>query len=148
MGAPLRPSKGDGVVDEILEAVIISETVDFFTPGKRFRKAGRWALGGVVAIGIVALLVSQILTSSLVNQISKDQIGDYPPIWERHLVDFVTDDSHSYVLNNGSLTGPNGESLWSGTHHFVEFDLPLEEGVQHPMERSASLCGFHWLRRG
>ena len=89
MGAPLRPSKGDDVVDEILEAVIVSEAVDFFTPGKRFRKAGRWALSGLVAIGIVALLVSQILTSSLVNQISKDQIGDYPPIWERHLVDFV-----------------------------------------------------------
>ncbi|MED6297333.1 MAG: hypothetical protein VX828_03440, partial [Candidatus Thermoplasmatota archaeon] len=116
------------MVDEILEAVIVSEAVDFFTPGKRFRKVGRWALSGLVAIGIVALLVSQILTSSLINQISKDQIGDYPPIWERHLVDFVTDDSHSYVLNNGSLTGPNGESLWSGTHHFVEFDLPLEEG--------------------
>ena len=132
MGAPLRPSKGDGVVDEVLEAVIISEAVDFFTPGKRFRKAGRWALGGVVAIGIVALLVSQILTSSLVSQITNDQSGDYPPIWERHLTDFVTDDSHSYVLDNGSLTGPNGESLWSGTHHFVEFDLPIEEGGAAP----------------
>ena len=80
------------MVDEILEAVIISETVDFSTPAKRFRKAGRWALGGVVAIGIVALLVSQILTSSLVNQIANDQSGDYPPIWELHLKDFVTDD--------------------------------------------------------
>ena len=114
---PLRPVKGDVVVDEILEAVIVSEAVDFITPGKGFRKVHRWALGGLVAIGIVGLLLSQILTSSLVGQISGDQVEDYPPIWDRHLTDFVTDDAHSYVLKNGSLTGPNGEVLWLSLIH-------------------------------
>jgi hypothetical protein len=129
---PLRPDKGDVMVDDILEAVIVSEAVDFFTPGGVSRKVRRWALGGLVAVGIVALLVSQILTSSLMGQIAGNDIDEYPPIWERHLIDFVTDDAHSYVLSNGSLTGPNGESLWSGTHHFVEFELPLEEGGAAP----------------
>ena len=119
------------MVDDVLEAVIVSEVVDFFTP-KSFRKVRRWAFGGLVAVGIVGLLLSQILTSSLISQITGNDADGYPPIWERHLSDFTTDDAHSYVLQNGSFTGPNGESLWSGTHHFVQFDLPLDEGGAAP----------------
>ena len=118
--------------DEVIDAVIVTEVVDFFTPGGMSRRVRRWALGSLVAVGIVALLLSQILTSSLIGQANGNDVDEYPPIWERHLIDFVTDDVHSYVLNNGSLAGPNGESLWSGTHHFVDFDLPIEEGGAAP----------------
>ena len=55
----------------------------------------------------------------------------FSSIWERYLADFTTDDVHSTVLK-WNLTGPNGASLWSGTHNFVEFELPIDEGELLP----------------
>ena len=57
---------------------------------------------------------------------------EYVPIEERYKQDFVTNGSHSYILENGTLTGPEGAQLWSGTHHFVDFELPIEEGGAAP----------------
>ena len=40
---------------------------------------------------------------------------EFPPIWERYLADFNTNESHSFVLQNGTLTGPDGALLWSAS---------------------------------
>ncbi|MEC9118827.1 MAG: CocE/NonD family hydrolase, partial [Candidatus Thermoplasmatota archaeon] len=90
------------------------------------------ALGATVAVVIVALLLSHIITTPLENEINENNSDGFPPIWERYLADFTTDDVHSFVLQNGTLTGPDGASLWSGTHNFVEFELPIDEGGAAP----------------
>ena len=118
------------MVDEVLDAGIVTDAAEFVV--RRGWAHSRVVLGALSAIVVVGLRVSMIFTTSLQSQIVGDNSGDYPPIWERYMTDFVTDDSHSYVLENGSFTGPDGESLWSGTHHFVEFELPLEEGGAAP----------------
>ena len=90
------------------------------------------AFGATIAFVIVAMLVSHIFSTPLKNEIDDNNSNSYPLIWERYLEDFTTDDVHSYILQNGTLTGPDGANMWSGTHHFVEFDLPLDEGWAAP----------------
>ena len=63
------------MVDEVIDAVIVTDVVDFFTPSGMSRRVRRFALGGLVAVGIVALLLSQILTSSLIGQVTGNVIG-------------------------------------------------------------------------
>ena len=55
------------------------------------------ALGATVAVVIVALLLSHIITTPLENEINENNSEGYPPIWERYLSDFTTDDAHSFV---------------------------------------------------
>jgi len=90
------------------------------------------ALGSTIAIAIAFLMLSYPLGTPLIEQISEDVSSEDIKIWERHLQDYVTNGSHSYILENGTLRGPNNQSLWSGTHHFVDFELPLEEGGSAP----------------
>ena len=85
------------------------------------------ALGASIAIALVFLVLSRIIGAPLEDQIADESEG-YTPIWERYLEDYVTDGENSYILENGTLRGPDGALLWSGTHHFVEFELPLSEG--------------------
>ena len=76
-------------------------------------------LGATVAIVIVALLLSRIITAPLEEDLDDGGWGDeFPPIWERYLADFNTNESHSFVLQNGTLTGPDGALLWSGYSPF------------------------------
>ncbi len=90
------------------------------------------AMGATMAVVIAALLLSHIITAPLENEINENNSDGFPPIWERYLADFTTNDAHSFVLQNGTLTGPDGASLWTGTHHFVEFELPIDEGGAAP----------------
>ena len=113
---------------EILDAVLDIDNAD----ARRERRQLNSAFGATIAFVIVAMLVSNIFSPPLKNEIDDNNSNSYPPIWERYLEDFTTDDVHSYILQNGTLTGPDGANMWSGTHHFVEFDLPLDEGGAAP----------------
>ena len=90
------------------------------------------ALGATIAVVLVFLMMSRAIGAPLQDQAIEESLDGYTPIADRHLQNYYTDDQNSYVLKNGSLTGPDGASLWLGTHHFVEFELPLEEGGAAP----------------
>ena len=90
------------------------------------------ALGATIAVVLVFLMMSRAIGAPLQDQAIEESLEGYTPIADRHLQNYYTDDQNSYVLKNGSLTGPDGASLWLGTHHFVEFELPLEEGGAAP----------------
>ena len=113
---------------EVLDAVLDIDNAN----ERRERRQLNSAFGATIAFVIVAMLVSHIFSTPLKNEIYDNNSNSYPPIWERYLEDFTTDDVHSYILQNGTLTGPDGANIWSGTHHFVEFALPLEEGGSAP----------------
>jgi len=91
------------------------------------------ALASIAIIIALATILSVVLDGEIAENLTGDEpVGEYTPIWERYLQDYTTNGDHSYILENGTLAGPNGESVWSGTHHFVEFELPIEEGGAAP----------------
>ena len=90
------------------------------------------ALGATIAVVLVFLMISRIVGAPLEDQAVDESMEGYTSIADRHLQPYFTGGENSYVLENGSLTGPDGASLWLGTHHFVEFELPLEEGGAAP----------------
>ena len=90
------------------------------------------AIGATIAVVLVFLMLSRTLGAPLEEQAIEESLEGYTPIWERYNDDYITGGQNSYVLENGTLTGPDNASLWLGTHHFVEFDLPVEEGGAAP----------------
>jgi predicted acyl esterase len=114
---------------QVLEAELVEEW-----PGKKSdaTRSLNAALGATIAVVLVFLLMSRVIGAPLEEQAIEESMEGYTPIAERYLKNYYTDDQNSYVLENGSLTGPDGASLWLGTHHFVEFELPLEEGGAAP----------------
>ena len=116
--------------EPVLEAELIEEW-----PGKKANSSAssNAALGATVAVVLVFLLLSRVIGAPLEEQAIEESLQDgYTPIADRYLKNYNTTEQYSYVLENGSMTGPDGASLWTGTHHFVEFDLPIEEGGSAP----------------
>ena len=115
------------------EQVLVAELVDEW-PGNKASatRSLNTALGATIAVVLVFLLMSRVIGAPLEEQAIEESIEGYTPIAERYNKNYYTEDQNSYVLKNGSLTGPDGASLWLGTHHFVEFELPLEEGGAAP----------------
>jgi len=115
------------------EQVLVAELVDEW-PGNKASatRSLNAALGATIAVVLVFLLMSRVLGAPFEQQAIEESMEGYTPISERYLQNYYTDAQNSYVLKNGSLTGPDGASLWLGTHHFVEFELPLEEGGAAP----------------
>ena len=79
------------------------------------------ALGGTVAIVLVFLLLSRTIGAPLEDTAIEESMEGYTPIAERYLEDYYTEGENSYILENGTMTGPDGASLWLGTHYFVDF---------------------------
>ena len=115
------------------EQVLVAELVDEW-PGNKASatRSLNAALGATIAVVLVFLLMSRVIGAPLEEKAIEESMEGYTPISERYLQNYYTEDQNSYVLKNGSLTGPDGASLWLGTHHFVEFELPLEEGGAAP----------------
>ncbi len=90
------------------------------------------AIGATIAVVLVFLMLSRTIGAPLEEQAIEESMEGYTPIWERYMDDYITGGQNSYVVENGTLTGPDNASLWLGTHHFVEFDLPVEEGGAAP----------------
>ena len=115
--------------EAVFDAEIVEDESSSMTSDTRSLNA---VLGGTIAIAIVFLLMSKVI-GTIVEEFTMDEsMVEYVPIEDRYKQDFVTDGSHSYILENGTLTGPEGAQLWSGTHHFVDFELPIEEGGAAP----------------
>ncbi len=114
---------------QVLEAELVEEW-----PGKKSdaTRSLNAALGATIAVVLVFLLMSRVIGAPLEEQAIEESMEGYTPIAERYLKNYYTEDQNSYVLENGTLKGPDGASLWLGTHHFVEFELPLEEGGAAP----------------
>ena len=115
------------------EQVLVAELVDEWPSNKATgTRSLNAALGATIAVVLIFLLMSRVIGAPLEEKAIEKSLEGYTPIAERYLKNYYTDDQNSYVLKNGSLTGPDGVSLWLGTHHFVEFELPLEEGGAAP----------------
>lgn len=115
--------------EQIYEAELVDEAV---VSGNGATRSLNTALGATIAVVLVFLMMSRAIGAPLQDQAIEESLDGYTPIADRHLQNYYTDDQNSYVLKNGSLRGPDGASLWLGTHHFVEFELPLEEGGAAP----------------
>ena len=115
------------------EPVLEAELVEQW-PGKQNQSKSSLnaALGGTVAIVLVFLLLSRTIGAPLEDTAIEESMEGYTPIAERYLEDYYTEGENSYILENGTMTGPDGASLWLGTHYFVDFELPLEEGGAAP----------------
>ena len=116
--------------EPVLEAELIEQW-----PGKKVNSSAssNAALGATIAVVLVFLLLSRVIGAPLEEQAIEESIEEgYTSIADRYLMNYNTVEQNSYVLENGSMTGPDGASLWTGTHHFVEFDLPAEEGGAAP----------------
>ena len=115
------------------EAIPDAEILDESGGGLDERFSLNAVFGATIALAIVFLLLSRVIGGPLEDAMANQStIEENVPIEERYKQDFVTDGSHSYILKNGTLTGPDGAKLWSGTHHFVDFELPIEEGGAAP----------------
>ena len=115
--------------EQVYEAELVDEAV---VSGSSATRSLNTALGATIAVVLVFLMMSRAIGAPLQDQAIEESLDGYTPIADRHLQNYYTDDQNSYVLKNGSLRGPDGASLWLGTHHFVEFELPLEEGGAAP----------------
>ena len=115
--------------EQVYEAELADEAA---IPDSGATRSLNTALGATVAVVLVFLMMSRAIGAPLQDQAIEESLDGYTPIADRHLQNYYTDDQNSYVLKNGSLRGPDGASLWLGTHHFVEFELPLEEGGAAP----------------
>ena len=115
--------------EQVYEAEIVDEAAVSDNGATRSLNT---ALGATVAVVLVFLMMSRAIGAPLQDQAIEESLDGYTSIADRHLQNYYTDDQTSYVLKNGSLSGPDGASLWLGTHHFVEFELPLEEGGAAP----------------
>ena len=119
--------------EPVLEAELIEEW-----PGNKSNSSAssNAALGATIAVVLVFLLLSRVIGAPLEEQAIEESIEEgYTSIADRYQMNYNTTEQNSYVLENGSMTGPDGASLWTGTHHFVEFDLPTEEGGAAPNGR-------------
>ena len=115
--------------EQIYEAELVDKAA---VSGSGATRSLNTALGATIAVVLVFLMMSRAIGAPLQDQAIEESLDGYTPIADRHLQNYYTDDQNSYVLKNGSLRGPDGASLWLGTHHFVEFELPLEEGGAAP----------------
>ncbi|MBT05176.1 MAG: hypothetical protein CMA92_05365, partial [Euryarchaeota archaeon] len=116
------------------EPVLEAELIEEWSGNKSNSSASsNAALGATIAVVLVFLLLSRVIGAPLEEQAIEESIEEgYTSIADRYLMNYNTTEQNSYVLENGSMTGPDGASLWTGTHHFVEFDLPAEEGGAAP----------------
>ena len=90
------------------------------------------ALGATLGVIVIFILMSRVIGAPFEEEAIVELIEENTPIWERYTQNFESNGSHSYVLENGTKTGPDGQQLWTGTHYFVDFDLPIEEGGSAP----------------
>ena len=118
------------------EPVLEAELVEQW-PGKQNQSKSSLnaALGGTVAIVLVFLLLSRTIGAPLEDTAIEESMEGYTPIAERYLEDYYTEGENSYILENGTMTGPDGASLWLGTHYFVDFELPLRKAEPHLMAK-------------
>ena len=110
--------------EPVLEAELIEEW-----PGKKANSSAssNAALGATIAVVLVFLLLSRVIGAPLEEQAIEESLQEgYTPIADRYLKNYNTTEQYSYVLENGSMTGPDGASLWTGTHpvSYTHLTLP------------------------
>jgi len=120
----------------MIEGVLIAEEVfSSFEREKMKRKSKIKLLTIAIFISLIMLLVSlqTWIVDDVVDEIKKD-LGIYErvPVWERSEWPYLTDQSYSFVMENGEYSILETDNEWNSVHHFVEFDLPLSEGGSAP----------------
>ena len=101
---------------------------------KDMTNAFNTVLGATIAVCIVFLFISINFDNFLTSVVDDEEssVTEYTPVWDRFNKNYLTD------LNNGSIleAGPHSllatDNEWGSTHHFVEYELPLEEGGAAP----------------
>ncbi len=91
-------------------------------------------LGATIAFCIVFLIISATINNNIsaIVDNENDSSDTYVSLYNRYLEDYVTDGEHGQVLENGTYTLLETANEWNSTHHFVEYELPLEEGGAAP----------------
>ena len=101
---------------------------------KDMSKSFNAVLGATIAVCIVFLFISATFGNSISSIVDDENqtSGPYVPVWERYTMDYKTDTEHGYVLETGPYEILETANEWNSTHHFVEYELPLEEGGAAP----------------
>lgn len=91
-------------------------------------------LGATIAVAIVFLFVSAVLTNAVLDIISEEDqnVGVRVPVWERSTQAYETSGEFGMVLETGQYDILPTANEWNSTHTFVEYLLPLEEGGAAP----------------
>ena len=100
---------------------------------KDFSNSFNAVLGATVAVCIVFLIIAANSGNSLSSNINdSDAVGENIPVWERYTQDYETDTDNGSVLERGPYKLLETANQWNSTHHFVEYDIPIEEGGAAP----------------
>ena len=62
----------------------------------------------------------------------ESSVTEYTPVWDRYDVNYQTDLNNGSILEAGPYSLLETDNEWGSTHHFVEYELPLEEGGAAP----------------
>ena len=117
------------MADEVFEA----ELLDFGLSRLRNRVT-IYAGIGVVCLILILIFASWSGVFFGIIAGSEEESSGYQrvPVWERNLYDYQTIGENGTVMEFGSYELLPTENEWSSTHHFVEYDLPIEEGGAAP----------------
>lgn len=127
-------SVGRDVSDEVVIAELVEPDWKAYQqrdskPSKEFNSV----LASTLAVAIVFLFISMTFESLVTEEIKNQNPSEIRvPVWDRHLLNYVTSDNYSYVLEFGDYELLPTENEWNSTHYFVEYDLPLSEGGAAP----------------
>ena len=100
---------------------------------KVMSKSFNAVLGATIAVCIAFLFISATYGNTISASIDGSESSDSNvPVWERYLEDYKTDTEHGYVLETGTYSILETANEWNSTHHFVEYEIPLEEGGAAP----------------
>ena len=90
-------------------------------------------LGATIAVCIVFLIIAANSGNSLSSNMNdSDAVGEYIPVWERYTQDYETNTDNGSILERGTYKLLETANQWNSTHHFVEYDIPIEEGGAAP----------------
>ena len=101
---------------------------------KDISKSFNAVLGATIAVCIVFLFISATFGDSISSYAKdeNDSTSARVEVWERQFENYRTDTDHGYVLENGTYTILETDNEWNSVHHYVEYELPLEEGGAAP----------------
>ena len=119
----------DAVLAELVEPDWKSYQRHDSNPTREFNSI----LASTIALAIVFLFIAMTFEPIISEEADEKFSTDVRvPVWDRYLLNYVTNDNYSYVMEFGEYELLPTENEWNSTHYFVEYDLPISEGGAAP----------------
>ena len=119
--------------DVVMAELVEPDWTSYRTRDKNPTTEFNQVFGATVAFAIVFLFLSMTFESVMTEDRNDALTNEVRvPVWDRHLLNYITDDNYSHVMETGPFTLLPTENEWNSTHYFVEYDLPISEGGAAP----------------